>query len=103
RIEKVYETIINLSAQEMFAGIDRVIMDKLKKNFEGKCRENSLIVSINKIIKRSSCQLAKSRTDGSGDVSVQYQAAAMTYQAGDILPNCEIIRIERSHQIMCKY
>jgi hypothetical protein len=103
KIEKVYETVINLSAQEMDADIDQVVMDKLKKYFEGRCRENSLVISINKIIKRSKCQMAKSRTDGSGDVNVQYQAEAITYSPGDILPNCEIFRIEKDRQIMCKY
>jgi hypothetical protein len=102
-IKKVYETIVNLSATEMYGNIDEVVLYKLKKNFEGKCRENSLIINISEIKKRSMCKLSKSQTDGSGSVSVQYVAEAITYNSGDILPLCQIISIEKNHSILCEY
>jgi hypothetical protein len=103
RIKKVYETIINLTACEMYQDIDTVIMTYLKKFFEGKCRENSFVIEIEKIIKRSACMMAKSRLDGSGDVNVQFQAQALIYNKDDILPCCEILRTEKAQQIICKY
>jgi len=87
----------------MYSNIDEVVMHKLKENFEGTCRENSLIVKILKIIKRSKCRISKNHLDGTGSVNVLYLAEAVTYQPGDILPVCEIIRIEKNHKIFCKY
>lgn len=103
KIRKTYEAIINLSATEMYSGIDAVILDKLKKNFEGRCKEGSFLINIISITKRSSCKISKSHLDGSGTVNVQYLAEAVTFHKGDILSVCEIIRIEKNHKILCKY
>lgn len=103
KIIKLYETVINLSATEMFSKIDLVVMDKLKQRFEGKCEKNSLIVRILEIVKRSKCKLAKSRLDGSGDVNVRFTAEAIIYNDDDILTGCEVQKIERGNKIICKH
>src|SRR5579883_1448026 len=102
KIIKIYETVINLSAKEMYSGIDDVIMNRLKKRFEGKCEKNSLITKIIGIRKRSKCVMAKSRLEGDGDVNVQFIAESIVYNDGDILTGCEVQRIERGNRIICK-
>lgn len=103
KIIKIYETVINLSANEMYSNIDIIIMDKLRQRFEGKCEKNSLITKILGIEKRSKCQLAKSRLDGSGDVNVQFKSEAVIYNDDDILTGCEVQRIKRGNKIICKH
>lgn len=103
RIIKIYETIINLSPIEQYNNIDQIIMDKLKKYFELRCRGDSLITNIRGIIKRSRVRQAVDRLDGSGDVNVKYQVDAIVYHPGDILTNCQISRIDRNHSIICTH
>lgn len=103
RIVKIYETIINLTAVELFTNIDATVMDKLRKRYEGVCYKSSLIMKILEITKRDPPKLAISRLDGSGDVNVQFTAEAIVYQEGDILVGCEVVRVERNNRIICKY
>lgn len=102
KITKVYETLLNISAAEMFQDIDEVIMMNLRKNFEGRNRSKSFVTKVNKILQRSQCVLDKSKSDGSGRVSVRFTADAIIFAVDDILPRCEILRIEKQ-QIICKY
>jgi hypothetical protein len=102
-IEKVHETRINIAPDQMYLGIDDVVMDILKTDFAGTCRDNSLIIRIIKIIERSLCQVSKSELDGSGFVNVRYLSEDLVYQVGDILPACEIVMMEKNHRIMCSY
>ena len=39
KVTKIYETILNLSAKEMYLGIDFIIMEKLRR-YEGKCEKS---------------------------------------------------------------
>lgn len=103
KIIKIYETILNLSATEMYSNIDATVLDKLKKIFEGKCEKNTLIINILGINKRSQCKMTKNRLDGSGDVNVQFKAEAIMYSENDILTGCEIQNIERGSKIICKH
>lgn len=103
KIIKDYETIINISASEMYGDINKVLMEKLITRFENKCEKNSLITKILEIIKRSSCHLAKSRLDGSGDINVQFRAEAIVYYEDEILTGCEVQKIERKSKIICKH
>jgi hypothetical protein len=103
RIIKRYEVVLNLSAQELFSNINATIMDKLRKQFEGRCYKSSLIMTIKEVEKRSPVTLATSILNGSGDVNVQFTAESIIYQEGDILSGCEVVRIERNNRIICKY
>jgi hypothetical protein len=102
-IEKKYEIVKNLAAIEMFGDIDQIILDKLRREFEGRCRENTFIVKILKIVTRSSCRMVHDRLDGSGTVNVVFLAQAIEYKRGDILPNCVVKTIEKGHHIICTY
>lgn len=103
KITKVYETIINMTATEMYSGdIDAVILGKLQQRFNGKCEQNSLIIDVNRIVKRSKIQIAKNQLDGIGNLNVQYEATAMVFMPGEILTGCKIQRIEASN-IFCSH
>lgn len=102
KIIKIYETLINLSAIEMYQGIEEVVISKIKKNFIGKCEKNSLIINYLDIVKMSNLRLLNSVLDGSGQVSVQFKAEAIIYEEGDILAGCEIQKIEKGNKIICK-
>lgn len=100
---KIYETSINLSAEEMYSDIDSVLMDRLKNAYEKTRWGEGLIKNILSIHKRSCCVMSKSQSDGSGTVNVQFIADTIICKPGDILPVCEIVTIDKTHRITCKY
>src|SRR6185437_13766976 len=102
-IIKIYETTLNITAKEMYFDLDKVIMDKLREKYEGKCEKDSLIVKILGIDKKSFCRLSKSRLDGSGNIDLQFRAEAVVYNNDDILTGCEIQKIEKGNKIICKH
>lgn len=103
KIVKIYETVLNISAAEMYSGdIESVILNKLRLRFENKCGQNSLITSIDRVVKRSKIRQVKWASDGSGVVNVQFEASAVVYNEGDVLTGCEIQRIEKN-TILCKH
>lgn len=102
-ITKTYETIINLSAKDMYLDIDNILLIKLKSQYENKCEKNSLIIKILDIVKRSNIIMSKSRLDGSADVSIQFRASSIIYNENDILTGCEVQKIDRGNKIICKH
>jgi len=102
-IIKFDETLLNLSAKEMYSGpiLDVVIMDKLRAKFEGRCEKNVLILKILEMTKRSGCIMSQNTLEGAGSVNIQFKAEAMVYNKGDILVGCEILKIERGGKIIC--
>jgi len=103
RIKKQYESIINLNSVELYLpDADVVILDKLRKIFEGKCYKSSLIFKIIRIIRRSSIHPAQNLTDGSGNVNVVFEAESIIYNENDIITNCVVKNVERSGELICK-
>lgn len=103
KIEKQYESIVNLSSVEMYMpDLDIVILDKLRKIFEGKCFQSSLIHKIIRIIRRSLVRPAQNLTDGSGNVNVVFEAEAIVYNENDIITDCVVKNVERSGELICK-
>lgn len=104
KITKIYESIINISAIDMYTkGVDNTVLGILNNRYLGKCEKNSLITKIIGIEKMSECRLNKSLLDGSGQVSVQFRAEAIVYNEGDILTGCKILKIDKGNKIICEY
>ncbi|MEM3062012.1 MAG: hypothetical protein QW303_00510 [Nitrososphaerota archaeon] len=102
KIIKNFETVLNLTANETFRDIDKLILEKLQL-FKGKCEGNSLIIEIKDIIRRSHPRVAKFALDGSTFVNVQYSALVIQFKPGEILSNCRIIRMDRYNFILCEH
>lgn len=103
KIHKQYETIVNLSPVENYSSnSELVIMNKLRKVFEGKCYKSSLICNITRIIRRGWIKPAQNLTDGSSDVNVIFEAESIVYNAGDIITDCVVKNVERSGELICK-
>jgi len=104
KIIQSYETVLNIDARDMYSGdLNAVILNQLKRKYEGKCEKNTLVSSIKDISKRSMCRMAQDRLDGSGNINVQFTADAIVYENGDILTGCEVQRIDRNNRIICKH
>lgn len=102
-IKKQYEFIVNLNSLELYAAdLNIVILDKLRKTFEGRCYKSSLISKILRIIRRSFVRPAQNHTDGSGSVNVVFEAEAVIYNEHDIITNCVVKNVERSGELICK-
>jgi hypothetical protein len=102
-VNKNFEARINISAADQFLDMNTVIIDSLRRYFVGRNKDKSFILDIEKIIHRSTyCTLDKSKSDGSGNIAVTYQAKVLVYMPGDILSACEILRIDKQ-QITCRF
>jgi hypothetical protein len=103
RIHKQYETIVNLSPVENYSSnSDLVIINKLRKVFEGKCYKSSLICKIIRIVRRGWIKPAQNLTDGSSDVNVTFEAESIIYNENDIITDCVVKNVERSGELICK-
>jgi len=103
KIKKQYESIVTLTSIELYMpDIDIVILDKLRKIFEGRCFKSSLIFKILRIIRRSFVRPAQNLTDGSGSINVVFEAEAIVYNENDIITDCVVKNVERSGELICK-
>jgi hypothetical protein len=102
-ITKIYETVLNITAIEMYSNLDLIIVDKLRAKYEGVCEKSTLILKIIGVVKRSKCRFVTDRLDGSGSICVQFTAEAIVYHENDILVGCEVQKVERNNRIICKY
>lgn len=94
-------TKLNIHAKDMGKDIDDIVLDKLKNKYKGKCYNSALIMDISKITNRSQIEISKSRNDGSGDLSVEYESSIFIYEKGDIISGCEIKKISENGIIIC--
>lgn len=94
-ITKTFMTTIDISdCLEYYTNIDVLIMQKLKARYTKKCCMSMLIISVDKIINRSSMRVATNRLDGSMYVDVDFSVTGIVFIPGEILHNCKIIEIK---------
>lgn len=94
----------NIHARDLGKDIDEVILDKLKTKYKGKCYNSALIQDVLSIKQRSRITFTKSRNDdefGMGDVCVKYETSVYTYNEGDIISGCEIMKINENGILIC--
>lgn len=89
----VLETTLNIPASDMIMPIDDVIIRHLTKRYVGYCERRCLVVSVKKIIQRSSLRMSKARLDGSGDISVRFEVSGNVLRPRDLLVGCVIKNI----------
>jgi hypothetical protein len=93
-ITKVFTTTIDIvDCLEQYTNIDVLIMKKLQDRYVKKCHMSMLILSVDKIIRRSSVHISSNRLDGSMYVDVEFAVSGVVFIAGEILHNCKIIEI----------
>jgi hypothetical protein len=97
-IKKIQETSIDLmTPQEIFHhDIDTLLMQKLSSRYRGRCFQSIYILSIVRIIRRSSIRMTITRLDGSASVDVQYEVEGLVLNPGDVLHGCKIIEIHNN-------
>lgn len=102
-IVKEYEVHMNLTATEVYTGlIDSLfLLNKIKKMYEGRCLNSTLITKINKISQQSDVYCSKNDNIGSSELDIRFEADAVVFNDGNIIPNCEIKTIETTGQIIC--
>jgi hypothetical protein len=97
-IKKIQETSIDLmSPQEIYHhDMDSLLMQKLSARYTGRCFQSIYILSIVRIIRRSSIRMTITRLDGSASVDVQYEVEGLVLNPGDVLHGCKIIEIHNN-------
>jgi hypothetical protein len=92
--KKITTSVDLLSPDAIFdPNIEKVILELLTKRYVGKCYKSMLIISILKIINRSTIKMASNRLDGGAFVDVTIELEGIVYSKGEILHNCKIIEI----------
>lgn len=102
-VERRLERIINLSQTEVFENINEVILHKLRAAEENKCISGMYVEKILKINLRSMVTVRKDDPAGTCTVTVNYTALVVSHKRNDLLPLCQIINIDDSNRILCKY
>lgn len=100
---KTIETIVNLSPTEIYQDVDKVILDKLRASYQGRCESNCIIVDVREIVRRSRVRIEKASLKGEGVVNVCYRALVIQFKPGEILSNCEVQRVEQNNQFLCNH
>lgn len=106
RILKEYETKINISPTDLFAGTfsdNAFLLEYLRAKFEGKCMDSTFVLSIRQILMRSMMTIDKSDLAGGGHLHVRFSAEAIVHVAKSVLVGCEVMAVEREGNIMCKH
>lgn len=100
---KTIETVVNLSPVEVYQDIDSIVLNKLRAAYKGRCESNCIILEVEEIVRRSKVRIEKASLKGAGFVNVCYRAKVLQLKPGEILPNCEVQRIEQNNQFTCKH
>ena len=102
-IKKIIETFLDISdPKEIFTSDrDAVILEKLRAKFVGICFMSCLIMSVNKIIRRSYIYM-KDSLDGDSLTNVQFEVDAIIYFDGEIINGVTIVKKEPNGIIHAK-
>jgi len=79
--------------------IQSVCADELRRLYEGKCFNSSLIISI-KSVDSTSFRRVTSSLNASVNICVKATTDAVVYFPGEIIPDCKIVRIEENKIIL---
>lgn len=90
-ITKIYNQKLDLkNTYEIYGSLENVCIKLLKKIYEGKCFQNTYILEIEKIIRKSDVIISSSYLDVRGCVWVEFLAKAIFYAENDLIANCKI-------------
>lgn len=103
KILKEYEIHLNLTAAEVYtsAADNNYLLSKIRNLYDGRCLASTLITSILRIIRQSDIYCTKSKNDGSYEMDMVFEAEAIIYNAGNIISDCVIKKVETTGQIIC--
>ena len=102
-IKKIIETFLDISdPKEIFApNRDDIILEKLRAKFVGICFMSCLIMSVNRIIRRSYVYM-KDTLDGDALTNIQFEVDAIIYFDGEIINGVTIVKKEPNGIIHAK-
>ena len=102
-IKKIIETFLDISdPKEIFASNrDEIILEKLRAKFVGICFMSCLIMSVNRIIRRSYVYM-KDTLDGDALTNIQFEVDAIIYFDGEIINGVTIVKKEPNGIIHAK-
>lgn len=94
-IKKVLETSIDLTDPvEIYNhDINPMIIKKLTTRYKNRCFQSIYVLSIVKIIRRSSIKMTTARLDGSASIDIQFEVEGIVLIEGNILHGCKVIEI----------
>ena len=105
-IEKIYEQMINIDCDcisKLFTNnFDDVLMDMLKNKYEGVCLNGGLIISIDRIIRRSEIEIMKNGTDGTGIISITFSTTSMICEMNSIIVDVKILKINEQQILIAE-
>jgi hypothetical protein len=103
-IDKYFETRLEINDPiDLFSkDYEQTILDILKKQYTNVCYKSSFIISINKIVRRSSLYCKSKTLDGGIYFDVQFKASCIVYDKGEILHNCSIVKVTDKNILFAK-
>jgi hypothetical protein len=83
-VAKLLETTLQIAPDEVFGG-EALIMNKLSRQFVGKCFSQAYIIEIIKIIKSGEIRMDTNAIDGGATFDVLFEANTIIYSPGEII------------------
>ena len=94
-VTKTLTTTVDINdCLEQYTNIDQLLIKKLRERYVKKCYMAMLILTVDRIVRRSSIHIAANRLDGSMFVDVEFIVTGCVFMHGEILHNCKIVEIK---------
>ncbi len=102
-VKAIHNTIDLKSVRDLYSpNYDQMILQKLKDKFVGVCFKSMYITEIKDIIYRTNFILKRKDLSGGATCDVIFNAAGIVYEKGEVIHNCEIIKIEEDGSMIAK-
>jgi hypothetical protein len=104
KVVKLMETRIVIDdITDMFcSNYDAMVLNLIKKKFNGRCYKSVYILDILRVITRSDLKCKNKSLDGYVYLDVQFESLCMLYENGEIIHNCKIVQILSKNVILAK-
>ena len=106
-VTKILETRLDINnINDIYcADYNKNILSILNDKYKGRCYKSIYVLEVLKIIRRSDLMCKNKVLDGSLYMDVVFEVNGIVYEKGDIIQNCNIVKINRDGTMhaKCKY
>lgn len=104
KVTKLIETRVDIvNVADMFCSdYNLMVINLLKKKFNGRCYKSVYILDVLELVNRSDIKCKNRSLDGYAYVDVQFKVSCILYENGEIIHNCKIVQILSKNVILAK-
>lgn len=101
-IKKIIEHGIDIyDPITLFTDVENNLLNMLRSSLVRRCFKGCFILSVDRLLRRSHCEINQDGNIGMGTMSVMFEVTALVYTPGDILVGCRVVN-KQDDNIVCK-